>query len=202
HLDPGRRRGLLSRRVREALAEAEAAGREKAGEAPGAGGDAPDARWREACFRGVTRVDVDAWLLEDLVPTFAAAVRPAGLAPRLPFCDRALMGLALRLPYDWKVRGFRGKRVLRRAVRPWVPDDVLRRGRQGFTQPLGRWFRGPWKAPARRRLVEGAEGSGMLDAAAVRSLWEAHQSGREDLSSILWGLIVLTGWASRYSDVG
>lgn len=194
HLEESRRRALLSRRCREALADEESAGRRKAEEVSRVFRD------RESFLCQVTRVDWETWLLEDLIPTLTAAIRPTGLAAALPFCDRALVDLALRLPFRWKVRGLKGKRVLRRAVAPWVPETVLRRGRQGFTQPIGRWLRGAWKVPAGKRLWEHAEGSGTLDPEAVRSIWEEHQSGR-DRSSVLWALVVLSGWCAGYSGV-
>ena len=191
HLEEDRRGSLLSPRAREALADM-GNGREERG---------PEVPWeRESFFRQVGRIDVEDWLSGDLLPTFAAAARPAGLKGAFPFCDARLMALAASLPFGWKVRGWEGKRVLKRALAPVLPPEILKRGRQGFTQPLGRWFREAWRDKARERLLDGAAGSGLLDPEAVRSLWEDHQSERRNFGYILWALIVLLGWCERYPE--
>ncbi len=60
---------------------------------------------------------------------------------RVPFLDRALNELLLSLPEDWLV-GPDGttKRILRDAVRGWVPDAVIdRRDKVGFETPEADW---------------------------------------------------------------
>lgn len=60
---------------------------------------------------------------------------------RVPFLDRALTEFVLTLPEDWLI-GPDGtsKRVLRDAVRDWVPDEVIdRRDKVGFETPEQAW---------------------------------------------------------------
>ena len=60
---------------------------------------------------------------------------------RVPFLDRALNELLLSLPEDWLV-GPDGttKRILRDAVRGWIPDAVIdRRDKVGFETPETEW---------------------------------------------------------------
>jgi len=61
---------------------------------------------------------------------------------RVPFLDRALTEFVLRLPEDWLI-GSDGtsKRILRDAVRPWVPREVIeRRDKVGFETPEESWL--------------------------------------------------------------
>jgi asparagine synthase (glutamine-hydrolysing) len=85
-----------------------------------------------------------------------------GLEVRSPFLDVELVELVRRMPARWKLRGGRTKWILRRALAPWLPRDVLRRRKQGFGVPVGRWLqqaRPPFDSDAgspfrRRKLAE------------------------------------------------
>ena len=50
-------------------------------------------------------------------------------------------GMLSLLP-EMKLRGGGGKFLLRRTVRPWLPEGILDRPKQGFAVPLSQWFRG------------------------------------------------------------
>jgi asparagine synthase (glutamine-hydrolysing) len=197
HLDETSRKNLMSRKYRESLVDEEVAQNNSDGK------DTFSEIWKKAAFmQRVMTVDVETWLLDDLIPTFSTMTRPAGLSGIFPFCDPALMDVSARIPFGWKVRGWEGKRILKRALKPVLPASVLKRGRQGFTQPLGRWFQGPWKEVARKRLMEKGEASGLVDLDAVQEIWEKHQSGRQNFAYVLWALIVLLGWGTRYTEAG
>lgn len=61
---------------------------------------------------------------------------------RVPFLDRALTEFVLTLPENWLI-GHDGtsKRILRDAVRGWVPDAVIdRRDKVGFETPEKNWI--------------------------------------------------------------
>jgi asparagine synthase (glutamine-hydrolysing) len=60
---------------------------------------------------------------------------------RVPFLDRPLNEFLLSLPEDWLV-GSDGttKRILRDAVRGWIPEEVInRRDKIGFETPEAEW---------------------------------------------------------------
>jgi asparagine synthase (glutamine-hydrolysing) len=62
-----------------------------------------------------------------------------GLEARVPFLDRKVIALALRLPAAWKVAGdgVPEKRLLRLAFRGWLPDDLLWREKSQFGDGSG-----------------------------------------------------------------
>jgi asparagine synthase (glutamine-hydrolysing) len=70
---------------------------------------------------------------------------------RLPFLDHRLVELCLSLPTEYLLRGGESKRVLRRAMRGVVPDEILdRRDKIGFVAPWADW----WRGHARDALTE------------------------------------------------
>jgi asparagine synthase (glutamine-hydrolysing) len=62
-----------------------------------------------------------------------------GLEARVPFLDREVITLALRLPAAWKVagEGVPEKRLLRMAFRGWLPDELLWREKAQFGDGSG-----------------------------------------------------------------
>lgn len=122
-----------------------------------------------------------------------------GLEVRSPFLDPDMVALAFSLPPGLSMRRFETKILLRHALRGRVPDAILRRPKKGFGMPLARWLRTDLKPLmlellSPRRLAR----EGILDPEVVRTLVEAHLSGRENLRKELFNLMVFELWMSRY----
>jgi asparagine synthase (glutamine-hydrolysing) len=141
-------------------------------------------------------VDVGIYLVDDLLVKTDRASMAHSLEARVPFLDPAVTDLALALPTRHKVRGLSKKRLLRRAVAPLLPPEILRAPKQGFSIPAAAWLRGEL-APFAREVLSADHG--ILDPAAMRRVLDRHVSRREDLSRQLWGLLTFTLWWERYA---
>jgi asparagine synthase (glutamine-hydrolysing) len=146
-------------------------------------------------------VDLGIYLVDDLLVKTDRLSMAHSLELRVPFLDQRVAEFALALPDRLKVRGFAKKRLLRRALAPMLPKEIVRGRKQGFSIPLASWLRGPLEPFARDVLSPATlERQGLLDPAAVAPLLDSHCSGREDLSRQLWGLMALTLWFDRYAN--
>jgi asparagine synthase (glutamine-hydrolysing) len=86
----------------------------------------------------------------------------------------------------------KGKALLKRAMRRYLPHEILYRPKQGFVTPIAAWLRGPLAGDARAIASSAALArTGWLDAKAVSMAAEAHISGRSDQSRLLWQLLML-----------
>jgi asparagine synthase (glutamine-hydrolysing) len=140
-------------------------------------------------------VDLGIYLADDLLVKTDRASMAHSLEARVPFLDPAVTDLALALPTKHKVRGLSKKRLLRRAVAPLLPREILRAPKQGFSIPAAAWLRGPLEPFARGVL---SRGNGVLDRDATLRVLDAHVARREDLSRQLWGLLTFTLWWERH----
>ena len=61
----------------------------------------------------------------------------------MPFLDHRVAELAARIPLDMKVRGGRGKHILRQLLDGLVPRELVERPKAGFGIPVGEWIKGP-----------------------------------------------------------
>ena len=145
-------------------------------------------------------VDLGIYLVDDLLVKTDRLSMAHSLELRVPLLDPRVAEFAFALPPSLKVRGFAKKRLLRRALAPLLPRDIVHGRKQGFSIPIAAWLRGPLEPFAREVLSPAnLERQGCLDPATVGSALDRHCAGREDLSRQLWGLMALTLWLDRHA---
>jgi asparagine synthase (glutamine-hydrolysing) len=117
------------------------------------------------------------------------------LEARMPFLDHELMALAERIPARLKIRGRTRKWILRRALRRWVPPEVLRRPKIGFVTPVDGWFRNGLRVGVEERLLDrGSACRVWFRPAAVQRVLEEHTAGRHDHKRLLFALLAFEVW--------
>ncbi|MCA3256415.1 MAG: amidotransferase 1, exosortase A system-associated, partial [Alphaproteobacteria bacterium] len=103
--------------------------------------------------------DIRHWLPGDILTKMDRASMAVSLEAREPLLDHELVQWAAGLPQDLRIRGGEGKWLLKKAMEPFVPKDLLYRPKMGFVVPISDWFRG--------RLADRIEAvatcSGLLD---------------------------------------
>lgn len=146
-------------------------------------------------------VDIATYLPGDLLVKMDIASMASSLEARSPFLDHRLMEMAARLPPSAKVRGLTTKAALKDAVATLVPEDLLRRPKQGFSVPLADWMRGRLGGVARDVLLDRrTRERDSFRPHVVERLLDEHAAERADRSSALWALLVLELWHRRFVD--
>ena len=99
-----------------------------------------------------------------------------------------------------KVRLFRKKRLLKKAVGPLVPDSILNAEKRGFSMPLAAWLRGELRPMVRDLLsADNIRRQGFFRPEAVRRLIDEHWAGHVDHHRKIWALLVFSLWFDRYA---
>lgn len=146
-------------------------------------------------------VDIGVYLVDDLLVKTDRASMAHSLETRVPFLDPEVYEMAMSLPPRHRVLAFSKKRLLRRAVAPLLPHEILQAPKQGFSVPMASWLRGDLQGYARDLLSsDTVERQGFFDPPAVQRLIERHVTSREDLSRQLWSLMTFTAWFDRYAS--
>lgn len=125
----------------------------------------------------------------------------AGVEVRVPFLDLDLVTHAARVPALFKQRGHVGKWVLKKAMEPYLPRDIIYRPKTGFGAPLRRWMRGELR-PLMNELLstDSLKRRGLFDPRAVHQLIARNDSGRVDASYTLLSLLSIEIWCRAYVD--
>ena len=136
--------------------------------------------------------DLKVWLPGDILTKVDRTSMAVSLEAREPLLDHRLIEFAATLPEAVRLRGGQGKWLMKRAMRRYLPDDVLYRPKQGFVTPIAQWFRGPL-ADAAAAIGSSAAlaRTGWFDAGRVAALAQAHRVGTSDNSRVLWQLLML-----------
>jgi asparagine synthase (glutamine-hydrolysing) len=140
-----------------------------------------------------------------------------GLEERFPFLDNALVDFAMALPVSHKLSDFgemlvvdedqvrkklamqnqfaSGKSCLRQAMSPLLPDEVMRRPKQGFSAPDASWYRDENAAFVRERLLgSDLACAAWLDPDMIREKVEAHLEGRANNRLLIWSFLSFEEW--------
>ncbi len=140
-------------------------------------------------------VDTKVYLPDDILVKVDRMSMANSLEARVPLLDHRVVEFAAGLPPRMKQRGRVGKLVLRRAMKGYVPDLVLKRKKEGFNVPASLWLKGPLSEMVRDYLSRAHLGAmGLFDASAVERIVGDHMRGRADRSREIWGLLVFCVW--------
>jgi len=136
--------------------------------------------------------DLKFWLPGDILTKVDRTSMAVGLEAREPLLDHRLVEFAAALPERMRVRGGHGKWLMKRAMRRYLPDEILHRPKQGFVTPIAEWLRGPLAGEARAIGSSAALArTGWFEGSGISRLAEAHIAGRSDHSRLLWQLLML-----------
>jgi asparagine synthase (glutamine-hydrolysing) len=146
-------------------------------------------------------VDFGVYLVDDLLTKTDRASMAWSLEARVPFLDTVVTNFAFSLPVRHKVRGFAKKRLLRRAVEPLLPREVVHGRKRGFSIPAAAWLRGELEPFARATLsADTLRRQGFLRHDVATRLIDDHVGGRADYSRQIWGLLAFTLWYGHHVE--
>lgn len=125
----------------------------------------------------------------------------AGVEVRVPFLDLDLVDHAAKIPIQLKQRGRIGKWVLKKAMEPYLPHDVIYRSKSGFGAPLRRWMKYELRPLLGDMLsTDSLKRRGLFEPAAVHRLISQNDSGKVDASYTLLSLLTIEIWCRANLD--
>jgi asparagine synthase (glutamine-hydrolysing) len=139
----------------------------------------------------VQYLDLKTYLVGDINTKVDRASMAHALEVREPLMDHPLVEWLARLPSQLKIRGAEGKWLLKKAMEPHLPGEIMYRRKQGFAVPLASWFRGPLRSRVRQALLgDVLGGTGIFGRPALARIVEQHESGALDHSAVIWSLLM------------
>jgi asparagine synthase (glutamine-hydrolysing) len=120
---------------------------------------------------------------------------------RVPFLDHHLVEFAASIPSKYKVVGKTGKHILKRALEPLLPHDLLYAQKRGFGAPIKEWFRDGLTSQLDEHFLNSTIAKrDLFDMDFVRRLIDEHTRGKYDWGFQLWALLNLGLWYERWID--
>jgi asparagine synthase (glutamine-hydrolysing) len=148
----------------------------------------------------MSHADLQTYLVELLMKQDQMSMA-ASVESRVPYLDHEFVEYAVAVPSRFKLPVWRGKVVLREAVRDLVPAEIRGRPKMGFPVAVGRWFAGPcWRVVEEFVLGPRALARGLFAPSVLRHLAEEHRRGVRRHGDRLWLLVNLEVWQRIFLD--
>jgi asparagine synthase (glutamine-hydrolysing) len=141
-----------------------------------------------------------------------------GLESRVPFMDNELVDFAMQCPVRFKLNNLAhalrinenepgdkrgqyfqktndGKQILRDVMARYIPTEITKARKQGFSSPDGSWFKGDSIDFVKRSLLnEKSSLYHFLDYRTVKFLIEEHLCGEQNRRLLIWSLLSFNEW--------
>ncbi|MGH9947698.1 MAG: asparagine synthase (glutamine-hydrolyzing) [Pyrinomonadaceae bacterium] len=144
-------------------------------------------------------LDMNFYLAEDILTKVDRASMAVSLETRAPFLDPRVAQFSASLPLNYKLRGAKGKYILKKAFEGLLPDSILYRPKKGFGIPTAQWLKERLNplmhdmlAPS--RLKE----QGIFEPDFVQHIIKEHESGTASHHKELWTLLVFQLWHDAF----
>lgn len=121
------------------------------------------------------------------------------LEMRAPFLDVHFSQYTLSLPHHLKLRGNVSKYIFKKALRKYLPDDILHRSKQGFAPPVAHWLHKELKGLQEDVFSKkNIEQEGLFRHDYVRKLFNEHAQKRNNHRKPLWALLMFELWRKEH----
>ncbi len=122
------------------------------------------------------------------------------LEVRVPLLDHVFVETNAALPGDWKLKGFQTKYLFRKALEGLLPDEIIYRGKQGYSLPVKNLLRVQLKDYMRTLLNESQVIRENMNVPFVNTLIDEHLAQKHNHNHILWGMITVAVWHRRFIE--
>lgn len=145
--------------------------------------------------------DIKTYLPEDILCVTDRMSMQHGLEVRVPFLDHKFLEFCATIPAEMKIRFMQKKYLMKKAVRPLLPKEVISHRKQGFVGPMTRWLKSDLKSFVLETLSEGnLRKHNLLNRDTVRTILEEHFSGREIHDTLIWSMVIFQTWYNIYIE--
>jgi asparagine synthase (glutamine-hydrolysing) len=155
----------------------------------------------DGLVRPALYLDYKTYLPDDLLHLSDRISMAHSLELRVPFVDHELVEAVFPLSDRTRVGPMRPKHLLRKVLKPRLPDAHFRAPKRGFIGPTAMWLRHELAQMLRDELApERLKRLGYFDVQHVQRLLREHMEGRQNHEGILWALLSFSVWHRRFVE--
>ncbi len=120
------------------------------------------------------------------------------LEVRVPLLDHVFVEYIASLPGNWKLKGLTTKHVLRSGLKGLLPDNIVYRGKQGYSLPVKQLLREDLKDYMLTLLNESPVIAENMHRPYIDRLIDQHIRGSHNHNHILWAMMNVAIWHNRF----
>ena len=135
------------------------------------------------------------YLPDDILVKVDRASMSCSLETRAPFLDLRVVKEAWQIPIEKKINKKSGKLPLKNILNKYLPQELIKRPKQGFALPIDTWLRTSLREWAENLLDDKTlEENLYFDPKAVKEIWKDHLIERRNWQYPIWNILMLQSW--------
>ena len=143
-------------------------------------------------------VDMQTWMLYDILQKADRMSMANSLELRVPFLDRRMLELAATLPTRYRVDGNVTKVALRGAALRQLPERTANKKKLGFPVPLNDWLRQDTYYNMVKDAFTGDIAARFFDRKAILQLLDDHKAGTAHNMKKIWSIYTFILWYEQF----
>ncbi|MDX9785210.1 MAG: asparagine synthase (glutamine-hydrolyzing) [Desulfobacterales bacterium] len=144
-------------------------------------------------------LDIKTYLCDDILTKVDRASMAVSLEVRCPILDHVFMEYVAKIPSKHKLVGTDGKHIFKKALKKYLPDEILYRKKMGFGVPVEEWLRKDLKEYGGNFVLKGAASKQYFQKSMLDKFWNEHQKGLRNRSTELWIIMMLNLWQKNFA---
>jgi len=139
--------------------------------------------------------DIINYLEGDILTKVDRAAMAVSLETRPPFLDHRVIEYCLRMHESLKIKGRKGKWILKKAFEGIIPRETLRRKKKGFSVPIDHYLKDELKDLV-EQYVCNYSGHDLFDGEFIKSMSE--HGTRKDSARLYWNIMIFNMWHEKW----
>jgi asparagine synthase (glutamine-hydrolysing) len=124
-----------------------------------------------------------------------------GVRVSYPMLDEEIVDLSIRIPSSSKIAGSELRTFFKRAVREFLPEEIIRKEKHGFGLPFGQWLK--THAPLQELVYETLDSlraRAILHREFIDRVANEHRAGHPGYYGYaIWDMVMLEQWLQSVS---
>ncbi len=156
----------------------------------------------ETMLNRMLALDLKFTLADNDLPKVSRMCRMAGVDVAYPFLTDEMIEFSLRVPARLKLKRLKLRWFMKRALRDFLPEKILRKKKHGFGLPFGLWMKSDRRlSDLARASLEGIRRRGLLRRGYLDELIQRHETDHALYhGGTIWVLIMLEQWFEHHED--
>lgn len=146
----------------------------------------------QMCF-----VDFSLYMQENILLKVDRMSMANSLEVRVPFLDHNVAELAFSIKGKDKIRGFNTKYILKQTFKNRLPDDIIKRKKEGFSIPLKNWIKGELREMISSVLLS-KDAESFFNREYTGHLLSQHMHSTHNHSHRLWAMFIFLKWHEKF----
>lgn len=143
-------------------------------------------------------VDINMWLVGDILQKSDKMSMANSLEVRVPFLDREVAKLAMQIPTKYKLANGTTKYALRKAAMEVLPRKWSEKKKLGFPVPIRVWMKQDEYYDLIKKEFESEVAEKFFDTKRIIKLLDEHKNGKKDNSRKIWTIYTFLVWYNDY----